>query len=134
MADAALHEAADAALRPALHHALHATTHAPRHMPTRMLLPGGTSRPAQTATATRMRERKLTAIPILDMGRKRRGEAHVNADPSKAGTSAVIDADRDTRADGDVKAASEACEKLARYADHVRHAGANRLAPTYEEG
>ena len=110
MAGAALHEAADAALRPALHHALHATTHAPRHIPTRMLLPGGTSRPAQTATATRMRERKLTAIPILDMGRKRRGEAHVNADPSKAGTSAVIDADRDTRADGDVKAASEACE------------------------
>ena len=116
-----MHEAADAALRPALHHALHATTHAPRHIPTRMLLPGGTSRPAQTATATRMRERKLTAIPILDMGRKRRGgahfnaserrgEAHVNADPSKAGTSAVIDADRDTRADGDVKAASEACE------------------------
>ena len=97
-----MHKAADAALRPALHPALHATTHAPRHIPTRMLLPGGTSRPAQTATATRMRERKL--------GRKRRGEAHVNADPSKAGTSAVIDADRDTRADGDVKAASEACE------------------------
>ena len=107
---------ADVALHPALHLALHANRDAPRHMPTRMLLPGGASRPAQTATATRMRERKLTAIPILDMGRKRRGEAHVNADPSKAGTSAVIDADRDTRADGDVKAASEACEKLARYA------------------
>ena len=91
----------------------------------RMLVPAGASRPAQTATATRMRERKL--------GRKRRGEAHVNADPSKAGTSAVIDADRDTRADGDVKAASEACEKLARYADRVRHAGANRLAPTDEK-
>ena len=78
-----------------------------------MLLPGGASRPAQTATATRMRERKLTAIPILDMGRKRRGEAHVNAskrrgeahvnaDPIKAGTSAVFDADRDAKADADV--------------------------------
>ena len=60
-----------------------------------------------------MRERKLTAIPILDMGRKRRGEAHgnaserrgeahVNADPIKAGTSAVFDADRDAKADADV--------------------------------
>ena len=97
-----MHEAADAALRPASDHTLHATTHAPRHIPTRMLLPGGASRPAQTATATRMRERKLTAIPILDMGRKRRGEAHVNADPIKAGTSAVFDADRDAKADADV--------------------------------
>ena len=108
-----MHEAADAALRPASDHTLHATRHAPRHMPMRMLVPAGASRPAQTATATRMRERKLTAIPILDMGRKRRGEAHVNAserrgeahvsaDPVKAGTSAVFDADRDAKADADV--------------------------------